>query len=288
MLRDKTAFLFAGQGAQVAGMGMEFAEHKDVKVLYEMAEEMRPGIINLMKSGTAQELGQTINTQPCMYLADLASAIVRGEYYPPAAVCGFSVGEIPALAYAGAFSYSVGFKIILERARLMEEASQTNKGTMVAVIGLDGDAVQRIAAQMPCAYAANFNSISQTVVATSLDSVEPLRAAVLTAGGRAVRLAVSGAFHCPLMAEASNSFLQFLRKIEFNQPKMPVYANLTAQRYEGDMAQTLASQMAKPVQFYKTILNLVEKEGITDFEEQGPGNVLTKLTNGILNINTAK
>ena len=108
----KIAFVFSGQGAQKAGMGKDFYENNEsVKELFARAEEIRPGTLQQCFEGTAEELKITENTQPCLYLADIAAAIaLREEGIVPEAVAGFSLGEIPALAFAGAYSPEDGFR----------------------------------------------------------------------------------------------------------------------------------------------------------------------------------
>lgn len=276
MLTDNTAFMLSGQGAQSAGMGMEFCDDEAVKQLYDMAEIYRPGIIELMRSGSAEDLSKTINTQPCMYLADLASSIVRGKYFAPKALLGFSVGEVPALAYSGVFSYEDGFKIVLERARLMQEACEASGGAMFAVIGSTESVLAEVAGAVNGVYMANCNALAQTVMAVENFAVESFKAELAARKLRMIRLNVSGAFHCPTMAAAAKSFERFLRGFKFNEPQIPVYSNTTALPYAGDMVGLLANQMAKPVKFHESITNMVQS-GINDFEEQGVGNVLTKL-----------
>lgn len=276
------AFLFAGQGAQVPGMAGEIRDLPRVKRLFELADSIRPGIVDVMLTGTREQLAITENTQPCMFLADLAYAYAReDEVGLPAAVCGFSVGEVPALTYAGVLTEADGFRVIAERARLMQQACEKKGGAMAAVIGLAPEAVEAIAAALPEAWAVNYNAPLQTVVACAESSLPLLTEAVAAQKGRTIRLNVSGAFHCPYMAEAGERFGEFLQGVAFAAPHMPVYANRTGLPYEGDFAATLAAQMVSPVRFTATIA-AIRNAGIEQFYEVGPGKVLSGLVAKIL------
>lgn len=282
MENSKIAFLFAGQGAQVPGMAGELIDLPAVKALVDMAQTLSPGIVDIMLNGTKEQLSITKITQPAMYLADLCYAIAaQSKGSVPSAVCGFSVGEVPALAFAGVLSYEDGFKVILKRASLMQAACEESGGAMVAVLGLCAQTVTEIAQSVDGCWAANYNCPTQTVVAVRAESLDKLTAQVAAAKGKAIKLNVSGAFHCPLLKDAAREFEQFLDGIVFNKPQIPVYANLTAEPYDGELdisnlRRTLAKQMCSPVKFNQTVVNM-RAAGITDFIEVGPGNVLSGL-----------
>lgn len=284
-MKQDTAFLFAGQGAQKVGMAAECATDERVARLFETAERIRPGIVSLMLEGDQQELNRTINTQPAMFLADLAYAyIAEREHGRPTAVCGFSVGEIPALTYAEALTVEDGFKVICRRAELMDKAAGERAGAMIAVVGLPCEAVEEIAAQVSDAWAVNYNAPEQTVVACAAESVDAVLAAAKAAGGRGIKLNVSGAFHCPFMQSAADGLKAFLADVPFAVPAMPVFANSTGTPYHIDpasMRATLSEQVVSPVRFVDTVLNM-EMYGIERFIECGPGKVLTGLVGKIL------
>lgn len=273
------AFLFAGQGAQTPGMACELTSSR-VKDLFAVAESVRPGITELMKNGTPEELARTVNTQPCMFVADLAYAYAEEEKSgKPTAVCGFSVGEIPALTYAGVFSPENGMRIICKRAELMEEACNKTGGAMIAALRLTPEQAECAARECGNAWAANYNSPAQTVIAVTSEKEARLTEIISEMGGRAIKLKVSGAFHCPLLAHASEQFDAFLREIPFGAPALPVYANLTALPYASnadEMRQTLSAQMCSPVRFSDTVLHM-RAAGVEEFAEVGPGKVLTGL-----------
>lgn len=274
------AFLFAGQGAQTPGMACELASPR-VKELFDIAESVKPGITELIRSGTLEELSKTENTQPCMFVADLAYAYAEEEQNgAPQAACGFSVGEIPALVYAGALTVTDGLRVIIKRAELMRDAGNKRGGAMLAAVGLTPEQAEEAAASCANAWAANYNAPKQTVIAVSQESEQKLAGIIASLGGRAIKLKVSGAFHCPVLNEASEEFGEFLNGITFSKPQIPVFANLTAQPYGENARETLAKQMCSPVRFTDTVANMLAF-GIEEFKEVGPGKVLTGLVNKI-------
>lgn len=270
------AFLFAGQGAQVPGMASDVRDLPKVRRLFETAESIRPGTVDKMLNGTQEELNRTLLTQPTMFLADLAYAYAKEEEIgTPECVCGFSVGEIPALCFAGMLSEEDAFRAIVKRAELMEAYTRRVRGSMIAVIGLSPSAVEGICDDADT-HPSNYNGSRQTVVACRAEAESAFLAAVKAAGGRAMKLRVSGMFHCPELAGESAEFETYLRTLSWGTPRMDVYANLTAAPYEGDYARTLALQMRSPVRFTDTVAAM-KARGVDTFAEVGPGKVLTGL-----------
>ena len=270
------AFLFAGQGAQVPGMASDVKDVPKVKKLFDLAEGIAPGVVGKMLGGTQEELNRTLLTQPTMFLADLAYAYAKEEELgAPACACGFSVGEVPALCFAGALSEEDAFRAIVKRAELMEAYTQRVAGCMLAVVKLPADKVEALCDNVNT-HPANYNGALQTVVACRAEAEEAFTAKVKEAGGRAMKLRVSGMFHCPELAPEAAAFEEFLRTLGWRAPRLPVYANLTAQPYEGDFAHTLALQMCSPVRFTATVANM-RAAGVDTFVEVGPGKVLTGL-----------
>lgn len=272
----RVAFLFAGQGAQVPGMAADVKHLPKVKKLFDMAETIRPGTVEKMLCGTQEELNRTLLTQPTMFLADLAYAYAKEEELgTPDCACGFSVGEVPALCFAGVLSEEDAFRTICKRAELMEAYTQRVAGCMIAVIGLSPEAVESLC-DGENTHPANYNGSKQTVVACKAEAEADFTAKVKAAGGRAMKLRVSGMFHCPELAPEAAAFEEFLRGLQMNAPRLDVYANLTAKPYEGDFVRTLAQQMCSPVRFTATVAAM-KARGVEEFVEVGPGKVLTGL-----------
>lgn len=277
------AFLFAGQGAQHPAMGVDLIEASPAAArVFALADEVRPGTTEQCRSASKEELSQTENTQPCVFAHDLAVAeALRERGVVPAACAGFSLGEVAALTFAGGLGVRAGFELVCERARLMAAAARRHPGGMRAVIKLDAPQVERLAAQAGAeCWPVNYNSPQQTVVAGSPDALHVLDGLVKEAGGRAMRVAVSGAFHSPYMDEAAEGLTAYMA--EGKAPSatgVPVIANMTAEPYPTDLhaaAGVLAGQVCHAVRWVDT-LQALRDQGIDTFVEVGPGKTLTGL-----------
>ena len=281
------AFLFAGQGAQHPGMCADLIESEAAaRAVFDAADAVRPGTTEQCLSGTKEELSQTINTQPCVFAADLACArALEARGVTPDVVAGFSLGEVAALTVAGAYTDERGFELVCRRAELMADAAAANPGAMRAVVKLDAATVERLAAEAGEAWPVNYNSPPQTVVAGTAEACESLDALVKEAGGRAMKVAVSGAFHSPFMADAERGLTEYLAEgHEPGETRVPVLANRTGEPYPADAsgrAALLASQVANPVQWVRTLQNMAA-DGVDTFIEVGPGKTLTGLVSRTL------
>ena len=274
----KIAFMFSGQGAQHVGMGLDLYNNYDsVKQLFDDAQSVRPGTKEQCFEGDEATLKLTQNTQPCLYLADLAAAVaLKDEGIMPDAVAGFSLGEIPALSFAGAYSYTDGFKLAVKRGEAMGKASEHNPASMLAVVKLDNKTVEDICDKYEYIYPVNYNCTGQLVVSGKTEYFEQFSADVKAAGGRALPLKVGGGFHSPFMNEAAEEFGGYLADFEFAKPNIAAYSNYTAKPYDGDFANLLQNQINHPVHWEAIIKSLL-LDGFDTFIEVGVGNTLQKL-----------
>ncbi len=277
------AFLFAGQGAQHPAMGVDLIEASPAAAeVFAIVDEVRPGTSEQCRSASKEELSQTENTQPCVFVHDLAAAAaLRERGVVPAACAGFSLGEVAALTFAGAFDTRAGFELVFERAALMAAAAERHPGGMRAVIKLDAAQVENLAAQAgeDC-WPVNYNSPQQTVVAGAPEALQALDVLVKEAGGRAMKVAVSGAFHSPYMAEATCGLAAYIEAGHAPSPLLiPVLANMTAAPYPADpqtASGVLANQVSHAVRWVDT-LHTLQDQGIDTFIEVGPGKTLSGL-----------
>lgn len=274
----KIAFVFSGQGAQYPGMGQSLCGASPAaKEVFALADSLRPGTSAQCFSGTAEELAVTKNTQPCVYCVDLAAAKALEEAgIRPDFAAGFSLGEVAALTFGGVFAPEAGFDFVCRRAQAMQQAAEDNPGAMAAVLKLPNEKVEALCGEFSQVWPVNYNCPGQLVVAGDPGQLGAFQAKVKEAGGRAAPLAVSGGFHSPLMESAAGKLLEALGEIPLGKPSLPIYANATAQPYEGDMGALLVRQVKSPVRWQETIEALAA-EGADTFFECGPGKTLCGL-----------
>ena len=270
----KLAIIFPGQGAQTVGMGRDFYERFDAaKSIFDAIGD---SVKNATFIGPQDELNQTVNAQPALFAVSLAIAAVLDENDVIAdGIAGFSLGEITGLVYCGLLNLEQGIAFVKYRAKAMMDCAIRNEGGMAAVLGLDVDTVIQLCIQVDGAYPANFNSHAQTVVAYRADAYDTLVKAVAAQGGKFIKLAVSGAFHSPLMDNAAADVERYLQNVAWGKPTKPLYANCTAQPYPDIIhPQDMAKQINHPVKWRETIENMIT-DGYDTFIEAGPGKVLT-------------
>ncbi len=294
-MRPKTAFLFPGQGSQYVGMGKDVLENlSEGRQLFQIAEKVTGvPVAELCLEGPLPELTKTRNLQPCLTAVDILSCMAaRHVGLDAQAVAGHSLGEYPALWAAGVVSTGDCFRLVKERGRLMDEAAVENPGAMAAIIGMErGDLeqlVKEVAAPGEILALANHNSRKQIVVTGHKDAVHKLCSMVKKAGKKAIVLKVAGAYHSPLMQEASDVFSRVLKETGFKNAQIPVYSNVTAEpetdaeRFKGLMSE----QICSPVRWYE-IINNMYRDGVRNFIELGPKKVLANLAKACLDVDDA-
>ena len=274
----KTAFLLAGQGSQYPGMAKDLYENEpQIRALFDAAEAIRPGTLRQMFEGTAEELKRTDNTQPCLFLADLAAATaLRAHGIDADAVAGFSLGEIAGLAVSGILGDSDAFKLVVRRGIRMQKAAEEQEGSMIAVLRMDPDELRTLCAELGV-YPVNYNCPGQVVVSGEVSKINRLKEELTVRGIRFVELAVGGPFHTPYMKEAAEGLRNDAEQFTVQAPSIPLYANRTAKPYpceRGAILDLVAEQIRNSVLFEDTLKNMAEA-GVDTFIECGPGKTLS-------------
>ena len=276
----KHAYVFPGQGAQFSGMGKDLYENSaEAKALFERANEILGfRITDVMFAGTADELKQTKVTQPAVFLHSVILAKVLGV--KPDAVAGHSLGEFSALVVAGALSFEDGLRLVAGRAMAMQKCCEECAGGMAAILGLEDEVVERVCAETGgVVVAANYNCPGQLVISGENGAVDAACESLKAAGARrAMRLPVGGAFHSPLMEAAREELEQAIARVEFHNPTCPVYQNVDAQPWldAEQIKRNLIAQLTSPVRWTQIVRNMLA-DGVGEFTELGPGNVLQGL-----------
>ncbi len=276
------AYVFPGQGAQFVGMGKDLYEtYPQAKELFEQANELIGfRITDLMFSGTDEDLRQTKVTQPAIFLHSVIQAIQLGDDFKPDMVAGHSLGEFSALVANKALHFTDGLKLVMERALAMQQACEMNPSTMAAVLGLDDHIVESICNEInDVVVCANYNCPGQLVISGSITGIDEACKRLTEAGAkRALKLAVGGAFHSPLMQPARERLATAIESTQFHNPICPIYQNVDAHAYSNadEIKVNLIAQLTAPVRWTQTIQQMIA-DGATTFTEIGPGKVLQGL-----------
>lgn len=282
----KKAFVFPGQGAQFPGMAKALYEsNPKAKEMLEKANEVLGyRITDIMFNGTAEDLKATKVTQPAIFLHSVVLAACWPDFKPDM-VAGHSLGEFSALAAAGAMKFEDALRLVLIRATEMQKCCEKVPGTMAAIIALPNEKVEEICASVKSGIvvAANYNCDGQVVISGEVDAINEACELAKAAGAkRALPLAVSGAFHSPLMEPARIELAKGIEATEIITPICPVYQNVSA-KAETDPAvikKNLLAQLTSPVKWTQSVKNMVA-DGAESFTELGPGAVLQGLVKRI-------
>jgi [acyl-carrier-protein] S-malonyltransferase len=285
----KLALVFPGQGSQSVGMMRAYGDSAVIRATFDEASTaLGRDLWRLVEEGPAEALSQTVNTQPVMLTAGIAvyrAWLDRGGPRP-ALVAGHSLGEYTALVAADALDFADAVPLVQFRAQAMQEAVPQGVGAMAAILGLDDESIRATcleAAQGQVVEAVNFNGPGQIVIAGHAAAVVRATEVAKAKGAkRAVMLAVSAPFHCPLMKPAADLLKERLATITLRRPAIAVLHNVDAASYEDPEAirDALVRQADSPVRWVD-IIRAMAAQGVTHVFESGPGKVLAGLTKRI-------
>ena len=286
----KHAYIFPGQGAQFPGIGKDlYTNDLQAREMFEQANRILGfRITDTMFDGTAEELRQTRVTQPAVFLHSVILA--KTLNIKPDAVAGHSLGEFSALVAAGVLSFEDGLRLVAKRAEAMQSACEATPGTMAAILAIDDQLAESICAEVSdssdpsrIVIAANYNCPGQLVISGGIDAVQQACEKLKAAGARrAMMLPVGGAFHSPLMEPAREQLAKAINDTQFQIPICPVYQNVSTSAESDPEAikRNLIAQLTSPVQWTQTVRNMIA-DGVDEFTELGPGNVLQGLVRKI-------
>jgi [acyl-carrier-protein] S-malonyltransferase len=322
-MSERVAFVFPGQGSQAVGMGADvYLDSPAARAVFALADAaIGFALSRLCFEGPEEALRETVNTQPAIVatslallaaLQEAAGAVYTGNGDPalraplePAFVAGHSVGEYTALAASGALNVATTLQLVRERGRLMHEEGTRCPSGMAAVLGLDADVLFGVCAQAtaetraalgPSADApdaqpglgrvvlANDNAPGQIVISGEQRALERAMELARTRGAkRVVPLAVSGAFHSPVMAPAARGLAAAVAAAALDAAAVPLVANITAQPITSaaSLRTEMAQQIESPVQWTRSVEYMAE-HGVTTFVEIGAGQVLAGLIKRIV------
>ena len=277
----RTALLFAGQGAQVVGMGKDLAENfPAARNWFERANAVLGyDLASVCFHGPELELTKTENAQPAIFLVSWVVFQLLKERVPSLryqAMAGLSLGEFTALAAAGAMSFDDGLRIVRQRGRFMQEACEATRGGMAAIIGLDVSQTLSVCAEADVTLA-NFNCPGQLVVSGGMERIaKAVELAKAKGAKRAIALPVAGAYHSPLMASAKPRLQAVLAVANLSRPTVVVVSNVTAQPHgpADEIRHRLVEQITASVRWEQSMRYLLA-DGFTRFIELGPGTALS-------------
>lgn len=277
----KTAFLFAGQGAQYLGMGRElYDQYAIVKETIDQASQVLGYDLRDLIDNDETKLHQTRYTQPAILATSVSIyRLLKEKGYQPDMVAGLSLGEYSALVASGALDFEDAVALVAKRGSYMEEAAPAGSGKMVAVLNTPVEVIEKAcqeASKLGVVTPANYNTPSQIVIGGEVAAVDRAVQLLQEAGAkRLIPLNVSGPFHTALLETASQKLAQALEDVEFSDFACPLVGNTEAKVVEKErIAELLTRQVKEPVRFYESIA-LMQEAGVNRFIEIGPGKILS-------------
>jgi len=282
------ALVFPGQGAQEVGMGrVLFDRYPEAREVFKKADEaLRYPLSQIIFEGPEEELTRTENAQPAILAVSIATKAVvekeMGMALNPCLVAGHSLGEYTALVAAGTLTLEDGVRLVHLRGKWMQEAVPVGQGSMAAILGLAPDLVEKAcdeAAMGQICSPANFNAPGQVVISGHTEAVSrAVEIARRMGAKKAIPLKVSAPFHCALMEPVADRLYEAFSECAWLPPAYPLVNNVSATviRSTEEILQALRKQTYSPVRWLESVQEM-EKAGIKDFMEIGPGNVLSGL-----------
>lgn len=268
----RTAYLFAGQGAQTLGMGQDLCLAEPA---YRKVVEYASSVLDIDLTN-AEVAAAPENTQVAILTMSYGIwRLIANSAADPVGFAGLSLGEYSALVAADALSFGAALKLVSDRSRYMAAAGAQNPGKMAAVLTADHELVEALCARIGDVYVANYNTPTQLVVGGTPSAVSELRGALKAQKIRMIPLKVAVSSHTPMMAPAANQLAERVASVSFKQPEWPVWSNTTAAPFEATtLAQTLVDQLTEPTHFDQDLRGLLTA-GVDQFVEIGPGHVLS-------------
>ena len=279
------AFLFPGQGAQHAGMCKTIVEkYPAAKSLFDTASDVLGfDLATLCFEGPQEELDKTDISQPALFVSSLAALEMLKADNPDvvdqcALAAGLSLGEYTALTFAGAISFEDGLRVVRKRGEAMQAASNATPSGMVSALLMSEEDVAKVADEIDGLWIANYLCPGNIVLSGNAAACEQALSAIEAAGGRAVKLAVAGAFHTEIMGSAVQELATVLETVDIQSPRIPVVSNVDAAPHSdpAEIRDILVKQVQNPVLWEKSVRRLLD-DGVDQFYEIGPGKVLKGL-----------
>ena len=275
----KTCLMYAGQGSQYAGMGLDIlSKHPHLQYILDDASQILNEDV-MAWFNDSESLKKTYQTQLMMVITqELFDQVLKDIQID--AVFGFSLGDMSALKRAGIITFKEMLMLTQARAKAMQFASEESEGMMAAVLKLDSDTIEKICAahsnenryMMPV----NYNAPLQTVVSGHVQVYDAIKQACIDAGGKVLPLRVAGAFHTPLMSTHTKVYEDIIDTIELKSSNMTIFSNVTGNITNNITKHDLIKQMTSPVRL-TSIFKQLKSLGFTHLIEIGPGNVLSQL-----------